>query len=133
MKKLMRLMLITIVLIGTILGQSINDGKNNHKRDVDICFSYDEIGNLFEIVVKPNQVDKTTHILQPISPDHFSEIMNDIVPETDRGKKIKELNMGFGRASGKMFVYENVKISVTIVCPTDICGISYARIQPRKE
>jgi hypothetical protein len=104
--------------------------KDDAKRKgIDICFSYNETGKVSKITIKSNQTDERTKLPNIISNEDVTAIIEEIIPENERGNKIKEFSFTIGSIVVENIIFEKVQISFTAGCQDDICGISYAEIR----
>lgn len=95
---------------------------------MDICFSVDDAGKVTKISIRPNQADGTDFHAH-MKRENVIKVIDDLWPESDRGEKLRENNISFGRALVESTVYQNVQIDLTIVCRETVCGISYVEIR----
>jgi len=107
-------------------------GKEDSKRNgLDICFSFDELGKVAKISIESNQIDEVNKLRSVMKRENVIAVIDNLVPERERGVKVNEPRASFGRAYTETIIYEKVRIDLTIVCNEESCGVSYAEIRWR--
>jgi hypothetical protein len=97
---------------------------------MDVTFSYNDVGKLSKIVIKPNQLENESKLPDVIKREEVLAVIDEIVPEYERGARVRHLKgISFGRAAGEIIVYENAQIDLTLICRNDNCGVTYAEVR----
>jgi hypothetical protein len=129
-----RAFVIFLIIVGVGVGspaQTDEDCLQSPFRNVDIIASYAEDGEVSRIVVRPFIRGKQ-QVGDSIALPCVDKIMDVLVPETIRGRRVGTRRSNLGRASGQIVIYDRVVISWTLVCRHDTCGVTYAEVTPRK-
>ena len=101
-------------------------------RGLEINLSFDEAGKISRISIQPNQLKEPEGYRLTMKREIIMDVINNLVPEEERGAKLdQQIRMSFGRASGEVILYKNVRIDLTSVCQLENCGITFAEIKWR--
>ena len=107
---------------------NFSPGEHSKNKDLDICFSHNKSGQISKISITPHLI-KETGLSLIIDRETMLDTINEIVPESIKGEKLRQYTSFLGKASIESFIYKNVQIDLTNVCDEEICGISYAEIR----
>ena len=130
MKLLVLLTCLILSLHSNVLSQTMPSNCGILLKDIDISTSFDQNGKISKITIKPNNIDEKLKYPIPIDRKYFDDILEIIVPTASRGEKLGESKSSVGRALGTSVIYQNVKITLTIVYQNGY-RVSYAEIFPR--
>jgi hypothetical protein len=97
------------------------------RKGLDICFSFDDRGNVSKLSIQSNQLDESGYPSM-IKRETVEELIDDLVPDTEKGPKLWKIDNSYGRAYGESIGYQKVTVNLTMVCRKGNCGVSYAEI-----
>lgn len=95
------------------------DENVTKQKDILICFYYKEDGELSKITIHPNNKNSKTASSTSVKLNRMQTLIDMLIDQSQKGIKLDEQEINFGRFYHKISIYKKVIISLRIVGKDD--------------
>ncbi len=113
------------------VGQSKINEEGSNRKNLTICYSFDETGRIEKIGLRPRASDSQPVFPRLMTYQETLTTVDEILPFAERGPKVSESNVNVGRLNIETLIFEKFQIDLSHTCRYSVCGISYAEIRRR--
>lgn len=126
--------------IGQIANKALNGDIINDpttvdvlRKNVSICFIYDERGAVSRITIEPHPVLETYTGPLMIEKEKVMELAETFFPVSERGDILSKPQRSFGRAYAETVNYRRGTLNLTLTCGNGICGVTFVEIRFKRD